>query len=214
MKNINRIVIYICGIFLLALGGVLAIKSNLGASPISSLPLSISKVSRISLGTAAAILFTIYVGIQILILKRDFKKIQLLQIVFAILFGQIMNFLNLIITININNFYSRIFICILSFFITAFGVVFTITANIVPVAPDGLAQVISKKARIDFGKAKIYFDCIVVILSVSILLVNSKGLDGLGIGTILSALLVGRIVAYINKNFKHKIEYICFGEAT
>ena len=27
MKSINRIVIYICGIFLLALGGVLAIKS-------------------------------------------------------------------------------------------------------------------------------------------------------------------------------------------
>ena len=214
MKNINRIVIYICGIFLLALGGVLAIKSNLGASPISSLPLSISKVSRISLGTAAAILFTIYVGIQILILKRDFKKIQLLQIVFAILFGQIMNFFNIIININIDNFYSRIFICILSFFITAFGVVFTITANIVPVAPDGLAQVISKKARIDFGKAKIYFDSSVVVLSVSILLVNSKGLEGLGIGTILSALLVGRIVAYINKNLKHRIEYICFDEVT
>lgn len=213
MKSINRIVIYICGIFLLALGGVLAIKSNLGASPISSLPLSISKVSSISLGTAAAILFTIYVGIQILILKRDFKKIQLLQIVFAILFGQIMNFFNLIININVNNFYSKIFICILSFFITALGVVFTITANIVPVAPDGLAQVISKKARIDFGKAKIYFDCTVVVLSVSILLVNSKGIDGLGIGTILSALLVGRIVAYINKKFKHKIEEICFAEA-
>lgn len=214
MKRINRIVIYIGGIVLLALGGVLAIKSNLGASPISSLPLSISKVSRISLGTAAAILFTIYVVIQILILKRDFKKIQLLQIVFAILFGQIMNFFNSIITININNFYSRILICILSFFITAFGVVFTITANIVPVAPDGLAQVISKKAKIDFGKAKIYFDCTVVVLAVSILLLNSKGLEGLGIGTILSALLVGRIVAYINKNLKHKIEYICFDEVT
>ena len=212
MKSINRIVIYIGGIVLLALGGVLAIKSNLGASPISSLPLSISKVSRISLGTAAAILFTIYVVIQILILKRDFKKIQLLQIVFAILFGQIMNFFNSIITININNFYSKIIICILSFFITAFGVVFTITANIVPVAPDGLAQVISKKAKIDFGKAKIYFDCTVVLLSVSILLFNSKGLEGLGIGTVLSALLVGRIVSYISKNLKHKIEYICFNE--
>ena len=99
MKSINRIIIYICGIFLLALGGVLAIKSNLGASPVSSLPLSISKVSSISLGTAAAILFTIYVGMQIILLKRDFKMIQLLQIVFAILFGQIMNFFNLIIFI-------------------------------------------------------------------------------------------------------------------
>ena len=106
MKSINRIIIYICGIFLLALGGVLAIKSNLGASPVSSLPLSISKVSSISLGTAAAILFTIYVGMQIILLKRDFKMIQLLQIVFAILFGQIMNFFNLIIiSIIISNFF-------------------------------------------------------------------------------------------------------------
>ena len=75
MKNANRIAIYICGIFLLALGGVLAIKSNLGASPVSSLPLSISKVTSISLGRAAAILFIIYVGIQILILRRDFSSI-------------------------------------------------------------------------------------------------------------------------------------------
>ena len=214
MKSINRIIIYICGIFLLALGGVLAIKSNLGASPVSSLPLSISKVSSISLGTAAAILFTIYVGMQIILLKRDFKMIQLLQIVFAILFGQIMNFFNLIININVDSFYIRIFICILSFFITSLGIVFTITADIVPVAPDGLSQAISKKARIDFGKAKIYFDCVIVILSGSILLFNGKGLDGLGIGTILSALLVGRIVAYINKSLKHKIENICFVEAT
>ena len=213
MKSINRIIIYICGIFLLALGGVLAIKSNLGASPVSSLPLSISKVSSISLGTAAAILFTIYVGMQIILLKRDFKMIQLLQIVFAILFGQIMNFFNLIININVDSFYIRIFICILSFFITSLGIVFTITADIVPVAPDGLSQAISKKARINFGKAKIYFDCVIVILSGSILLFNGKGLDGLVIGTILSALLVGRIVAYINKSLKHKIEYICFIEA-
>lgn len=204
MKNANRIAIYICGIFLLALGGVLAIKSNLGASPVSSLPLSISKVTSISLGRAATILFIIYVGIQILILRRDFKIVQLLQI---------MNFFNAIININVDSFYIRIVICILSFFITAFGVTFTITANIVPVAPDGLAQVISKKAKIEFGKAKIYFDCVVVALSVGILLINNKGLDGLGIGTVLSALLVGRIVAYINKNLKHKIENICFVEA-
>ena len=79
-----------------------------------------------------------------------------------------------------------------------------------PVAPDRLAQAISKKANIDFGKAKIYFDCVVVALSIAILILNNKGLDGLGIGTILSALLVGRIVSYINKKMKQKIESICF----
>ncbi|MEG0668442.1 MAG: DUF6198 family protein [Clostridium sp.] len=212
MKNLNRIIIYVCGIFLLALGGVLAIKSNLGASPISSLPLSISNVSGISLGTAATILFSIYVLIQIVLLRREFKAIQLLQIIFAVMFGQLMNFFNLAININIENNFMKILVCGLSFIITAIGIVFTITANIVPVAPDGLTQVISLKGKIDFGKAKIYFDCVVVILSVLILIMNGKTLEGLGIGTILSAILVGRIVFLINKNFKVKLEQIIFSE--
>lgn len=210
MKHLYRVIIYICGIFLLALGGVLAIKSNLGASPVSSLPLSISRVSSLTLGTAATVLFTFYVFMQVILLRKEFKIIQLLQIVFAILFGQIMNFFNLIININVENLYVRIFICIVSFFITAIGVVFTITANIVPVAPDGLTQVIAMKRNIDFGKSKIYFDTVVVIFSVLILLLNGKTLEGLGIGTVLSAILVGRIVFIINKYFKRRLENIIF----
>ena len=206
MKNLKRIVIYICGIFILALGGVLAIKSNLGASPISSLPLSISRVTSLSLGTAATLLFIVYVGIQIILLRKDFKPIQLLQIIFAVLFGQIMNFFNGIININVDNFYLKIFICVLSFFVTALGVFLTITANIVPVAPDGLTQVISLKRKIDFGKAKIYFDSLVVVLSIAILLLSGKSLEGIGIGTILSAILVGRIVFIINKYLKSPLE--------
>lgn len=210
MKYFKRVVIYICGIFMIALGGILAIKSNLGASPVSSLPLSISRVSRLSLGTATIALFTFYVLIQIIVLRKNFKKVQLLQIVFAILFGQIMNFFNSIINIDVDNFYIKITICLLSFFITALGVFITITSNIVPVAPDGLVQVISLKRRIDFGKAKNYFDCMVVILSILLLLINGKSLEGLGIGTILSAILVGRIVFIINKYFKENLEKIIF----
>ena len=212
MKNVNRLIIYICGVYLLALGGVLAIKSNLGASPVSSLPLSISKVSSINLGTAAAILFITYVFIQMILLRKDFKFIQLLQIIFAILFGKVMDFFNVIININVDSSHIRILICLVSFFITALGVVLTITPNIVPIAPDGLTQVIGKKANIEFGKAKIYFDCIVVMLSITILLLNNKTLEGIGIGTILSALLVGRIVALLNMKLKHRINNICFGE--
>lgn len=210
MKNLKRVIIYICGIFTLALGGILAIKSNLGASPVSALPLSISRVSGLSLGTATIVLFIFYVIIQIILLRKNFKKIQLLQIVFAILFGQIMNFFNLIININVDKFYIKIAICLLSFFITAIGVFITITANIVPVAPDGVVQVISLKKKIDFGKAKNYFDCIVVVLSVALLLVNRQNLEGLGIGTVLSAILVGRIVFIINKYFKESLENVIF----
>lgn len=210
MKHLKRFVIYICGIFIIALGGILAIKSNLGASPVSSLPLSISRVSRLSLGTATIVLFNFYVLVQIILLRKNFNKVQLLQIVFAILFGQIMNLFNSIINIEVDHFYIKIIICLLSFFITALGVFITITANIVPIAPDGLVQVISLKRGIDFGKSKIYFDCVVVILSIALLLINGKSLEGMGIGTILSAILVGRIVFIINKYFKEVLEKIIF----
>lgn len=210
MKYLNRIIIYVCGIFLLALGGVIAIKSNLGASPVSSLPLSISTVTNISLGTCAAILFITYVFLQIILLKKDFMPIQLLQIIFAILFGQLMNFFNVIIDFNVNSFIIRLLICSISFFISAFGVVFTITANMVPVAPDGLVQVLSNKFNRPFGKIKIYFDCIIVVISGVILILSGNGISGLGIGTILSALLVGRIVAAINKNIKPSIVEFLF----
>jgi len=210
MKFVKRIVIYLAGIVLLALGGVLTIKSNLGASPVSLLPLSISKVSSIELGMAAFLLFTFYVILQIIILKKEFKMIQLLQILFAVLFGNLMNFFNDFIQINADNIYVMSLLCILGFLLTAIGIVFTITAKIVPVAPDGLVQAIGIKAKIDFGKAKIYLDCVIVLLAIVLLLLNNKGLDEVGIGTILSAILVGRIVFWINKNYKQSLEEFMF----
>ena len=206
MKNLNRIIMYVSGMFLLALGGILAIKSNLGASPVSSLPLSISKVSKMSLGTATTILYSAYVLLQIVILKREFNIIQILQIFFAILFGKLMNLFNLLINIHIDNFYIKLVICILSCYVTAIGILFTVKANIVPIAPDGLTQVISKKMKFEFGKTKICFDCIVVVLSIMILLLNHKGIDGLGIGTILSALLVGKILERLKNISQNRID--------
>lgn len=210
MKYLNRVVFYILGIFLISLGSVLAIKSKLGVSPINSLPFSLTKISNISLGVASTMLFIVYVIIQIIILKKDFDKIQLLQIIFAILFGQLVNFFNAIININLESYTIRIILCIGSLFITAIGVFLTITANIVPVAPDGLTNVISIKRNKDFGKIKIYFDCTIVTLSALLLIFSGKSLEGIGVGTLLAAIFVGRIVFFINKNFKEKVEKIIF----
>lgn len=210
MKHLNRVVFYILGIFLISLGSVLAIKSKLGVSPINSLPFSLTKISNISLGVASTMLFIVYVIIQIIILKKDFDKIQLLQIIFAILFGQLVNFFNTIININLESYTIRIILCIGSLFITAIGVFLTITANIVPVAPDGLTNVISIKRNKDFGKIKIYFDCTIVTLSALLLIFSGKSLEGIGVGTLLAAIFVGRIVFFINKNFKENFQKIFF----
>lgn len=205
MKLFNRLIIYICGIFFISLGCVIAIKSKMGVSPMSSLPFSIERVSNISMGVASAIMFCIYVLIQILILKKDFKIIQLLQVIFAIVFGQIIDFLNNLINVDINNFATQMTFCLISVVIVAIGISLTLKAKIVPLAPDGLSYTISTKYDIEFGKVKMCFDGIVIGIAVLILLVNGKTLNGIGIGTIISALMVGRTVQIIN-NFITKRE--------
>lgn len=187
---------------ILALGSVVAIKSGLGVSPVTSLPFGINNVTNISIGTASSILYSSYVGIQFVILKKDFKKLQLLQIVFAILFGNIVNLLNGIITIEFNNILLNLLLLLLSFVFTALGVTLTIKANLVPIAPDGLVQALSQKLKVPFGKIKIYFDLIVVILSCTLMLCAKGGIDGIGIGTILSVFIVGRMISYFAKE-KH-----------
>ena len=77
-----------------------------------------------------------------------------------------------------------------------------------PVAPDRLAQAISKKANIDFGKAKIYFDCVVVALSIAILILNNKGLDGLGIGTIVAAFTMGKMVSITGSWIDQRVTFV------
>lgn len=199
MKFINRLMIYILGIFCIALGGVVAIKSKLGVSPISSLPFSINRVSGISIGVASVVLFCIYVLIQIILLKKDFKKIQLLQVIFAVVFGQAVDVLNSIINVDINSFPIQLLFSFTSVLIIAIGIVLTLKADIVPLAPDGLAKTISTKYNIEFGKVKMRLDCVVVSTSVTLLLVSGKNLEGVGIGTIIAAIMVGKVVHIINK---------------
>ena len=210
MKYLNRFLFYILGLFALALASILAVKSNLGVSPVTSIQFALSQVTDVSLGIATIILYSIYIILQIIILKKDFQKIQLLQLFFAIFFGQVVNFLNTTINIDLQNLIIRLIVCITSLFITAIGVFLTITANIVPVSPDALTKAISIKKNVEFGKTKIYFDCIIVSIALLILIVFKKSIQGIGFGTLLSAIFVGRIVHFLNIKFKHNIEKIIF----
>jgi len=81
LKHIIRLTLYLLGLFITALGINLAIKSNLGVTPISAFTLSISKITGFNFGTVTIVVYDIFVILQILILGRKFKFKSLLQTV-------------------------------------------------------------------------------------------------------------------------------------
>lgn len=210
MKKINRFIIYLVGIVFLALGSVLGVKSTLGVSTVSALPLNISMLTNMSMGTASTLIFIFFIIIQIIILKKEFKVIQLTQIIASIIFGQLINILNSIININIENIALKILVFVGALLCTSIGIVFTISVKLVPLPPDGLLQVISTKFNKEFGKLKISFDCVNVGIAVALTAVFGLGIGGVGIGTIIAAIVTGKIIAIINKAIGKELELLIF----
>lgn len=210
-KKYNKYIIYLLGILFLSLGSVLAIKSNLGVSSVSAIALNLSLILPIKIGTLSTLVFIVYVIMQIIILKREFKLIQLSQILVAIVFGRLVDLLNLYINFDIENILIRIALLLIALFITSLGILCTITADVVPMPPEGLIKIIALKTGLEFGKLKIYFDCVVVGVASLITLISGIGLGGVGLGTFLAMILVGRIVSYMNIYIKDIIEKIMFG---
>ena len=62
------------------------ISSQLGTSPISSVPYVISLISPLSVGTATILMHCVFILIQIFILRRRYELIQLMQLPVALIF--------------------------------------------------------------------------------------------------------------------------------
>ena len=95
MRNMKvRIPMYFVGLFIMTIGIALSVKSNLGVSPVSSIPYTMTCVWGIEMGKATIIFHAALVLIQIVILRKNFKPINLLQIVVGVVFGYFTTFCN------------------------------------------------------------------------------------------------------------------------
>ena len=79
-----QFLVYIIGMFILALGLTLNTKANLGVSPIISVPYSISQITGYNFGDLTFVVYAIFVVIQMIIhlkLKKNKKIVSdLLQL--------------------------------------------------------------------------------------------------------------------------------------
>ena len=74
-----RIALYLVGIIVLALGITLNTKTNLGVSPIISIPYAVAQIFGYETGTAVFVAYLIFIVLQIVLLKGKFPPFQLLQ---------------------------------------------------------------------------------------------------------------------------------------
>jgi uncharacterized membrane protein YczE/cytidylate kinase len=199
-ETIKRYLLFILGLFLMAIGVALSTRSNLGTSPISCVPYVLSLGFSMTIGQFTFFMNLIFITFQILLLRKQYKWIQLLQVVVAIIFAYFTDFtMGLFSWINVTNYPEQLGLFVLSCLVLALGVSLEVTANVVMMAGEGVVSAISIFTKKEFGKVKVAFDVTLVTCGFLLSLILFHRLNGIREGTIIAALLVGTIVRFINK---------------
>ena len=207
MKKENlpvRMLMLLTGIFVIAFGVALSIRSNLGTTPISSVPYVYNIVfPAVTVGTFTILLNLLFVVLQIVLLRKNFKPYLLLQVPVVFIFGWFIDFsLYLLGGAVPGNYLVQWVFCIVSCVIIAFGVFLQVKANVVMLPGDGLVIALADTLRKEFGLTKILFDSFLVLVSLITVLIIREGFHGVREGTVASALLVGFIVQFYQKNIR------------
>ena len=207
---LRRIVIYTFGLFILALGVAFSIQSKLGVSPVSSFPYALSIVTNKDVGLMTSIVFVSYVLIQILMLRRKFPLKDLLQIVIASLFGYFVSLsMTIIGSFNPISYAARLSFLAISLVLISIGIIFYLTANIIPMPAEGLILSITKVTNIPFGRGKIIFDSTSVTLAALLLIIFIGNIIGLREGTLIAALAVGKLIGFFSQWIKNPLSKFC-----
>lgn len=207
MKSVNwkklplQVLIYCAGLLILAFGVALSVNSDLGVSPVNSLPYVFSKILPFfTMGTWVIIIFCSYIALQALILRREFSLISLSQILFSTLFGYFVDFAKWAVgDFCLPTYWGRLGMLAGSIILIAVGIYLYLLARLVPMPMEGLASAIAKKAKKPFTTMKTVVDCIAVALAAGLSLAVLWELDGVREGTVITALVVGKVIALIKK---------------
>ena len=201
MKGIwlKRILEYILGLVTMAFGVALMKKAVLGIAPVTSLPLALNEVLPVlSLGTWT-ILFHILCIIAILIIKRKVELTTLLMFPVGLVFGYFIDFLLWVWRFETGLIWLRILFLFLGILVLGLGVSLINDADLMLPSPDGLIRTVASVYHRSYPVVKIIGDCTWVACAAIIELSVLHRLQAVHIGTVASALFVGRAIKMWNR---------------
>lgn len=190
----KRYILFVISLFFCGVGIAFTKHAELGVSPISSLANVISiKFDFISFGNWLIVSNLVLLLGQIILLRRNFKPIQLVQIPLSFIFGYFTDFgLWMIKDIPSENYIVRLLLVFAGIIFIGFGISLGIIADVVLNSGEGFVKALADVTKKDFGTVKIVFDVSWVLFSavLSLLFFDGK-LLGIREGTIISAVFVG-----------------------
>lgn len=208
---IKRYSLFIVSLWFSALGVAVTKCGSLGVSCISSVPNVLSlRFTALTIGGWTFLWNTLLVFCQMALLRKNFQKIQLLQIPLSFLFGWFTDVAMLLaVKIPVNSYPMQLVMVVAGVAILAFGITLGVIANVVLNAGEGIVKALADVSGKEFGFVKVRFDMVCVILAVAISLLSFGGkLTGVREGTLIAAFLNGTLVKQYSRRLKAPLDQV------
>lgn len=210
----KRLLLYVVGLFLLALGATFSIIADIGVSPVTSLPYALALVTGLSVGIMTFVANFIYIILQVILLKQIRWKNFSIQLVIAFIFGSFMD-----VTIwltkplpEADSIWLIVLYFVLGLVLVAFALLFYFTSSLPTMPYDSLTYAVANKWNIPFGKTKMVSDMLNVVVSIIICLVFIQSFGSIGIGTFIAAYGVGKLVGVFLTHLQPRLKAWVFKE--
>jgi len=195
----KQIPIYILGLFVMAFGVVLIRKAELGMSPISAIPAAIANITPFTLGNASIGFHVLCIILQLILVRKiTIKTVLLLPL--AVAFGYIIDLYMFVLDIGAIAYWHRIVLSLFGIVFTALGIVIIVSVNLMLPAPDAFLLAASRHFNRPLSRVKITGDIIWVFVAAIIEFFYMGTIVSVGIGTLISMYLTGKLVGVFKKH--------------
>lgn len=223
-QSFYRIFFYILGLLILALGLTLNTKAGLGVSHIISVSYSVAHIFGLNFGNTTMFLYCVFVLAQLVLHGIQWKQHPETDCRFVLLMDVLQIPLSLIFTRFLNLFGAffpdlsagaagwtdrlplRLVVLLLAILCTGVGASMSLSMRIVPNPGDGIVQTLSDCTHRSVGFTQNCFDLCNITLTVLLGLLLAGHLVGVGLGTVLAVVGVGRVIALFHYLAGQKID--------
>ena len=223
---IYRIVFYLLGLLVLALGLTLNTKAGLGVSPIISVSFSVAEIWDFNFGNTTLVLYALFVVVEMALHLMQYRRfrsddiahakqanlrltllLDVLQFPLSLVFTRFLNlFSGWIPTLEtdyagsfLGSFPGRFLFLCLAIVLTGVGAAASLDMRLVHNPGDGIVQAIADTVGKSVGFTKNCFDLCNITITIGISMVFADRLTGVGVGTVVAVIGVGRVIALFNR---------------
>lgn len=188
----RKIPMTLLGIVLVYGSVAFAMKAAIGVLPVDAAIGTLAEVLHIKVGTfSMAFHGSFFLG-QIAMERKDFRKTELLQILYITLGGSVLNFFlyTLLKNVSFSLYPVRLVVALVAFLVSAFGCTMVNETHLMRTPMEGCIQLFADRIGMAAGKLRQRIDIALVLLSVALTLIFGTDWT-LREGTVIAALIFG-----------------------